>query len=89
MDAAARGGTAPTILNAANEVAVESFLSGKISFTDIPAIIAGVLAQMSCDRADTIDIIRLADEQARAAARRIITEMELGNGLSAPTGWKQ
>ena len=89
MEAAARGGTAPTILNAANEVAVESFLSGKISFTDIPAIIAGVLAQMSCDRADTIDIIRLADEQARAAARRIITETELGNGLSAPTGWKQ
>ncbi len=89
MEAAAKGGTAPTILNAANEVAVESFLSGKISFKDIPAIIAAVLAQMSCDNADSIDIIRQADEQARAAARRIITEMELGNGLSAPTGLKQ
>ena len=89
MEAAAKGGTAPTILNAANEVAVESFLSGNISFKDIPAIIAAVLAQMTCDNADSIDIIRQADEQARAAARRIITETELGNGLSAPTGLKQ
>ena len=71
MEAAAQGGTAPTILNAANEIAVESFLKGEISFTDIPAIIAGVLAQMSCGKADTIDIIRQADEQARATARRL------------------
>ncbi len=72
IEAAAKGGTAPTILNAANEVAVESFLSGKISFTDIPAIIAAVLAQMSCELADSIDIIRHADKQARAVARRLI-----------------
>ena len=71
MEAAAQGGTAPTILNAANEIAVESFLKGEISFTDIPAIIAGVLAQMSCGKADTIDIIRQADEQARVTARRL------------------
>ncbi|MES3006242.1 MAG: 1-deoxy-D-xylulose-5-phosphate reductoisomerase [Pseudomonadota bacterium] len=89
MEVAAQGGTAPTILNAANEVAVESFLKGAISFTDIPAIIAAVLAQMSCGKADTIDIIRQADEQARAIAWRLtakITATKLGNGLSAPTG---
>lgn len=68
MEAAEQGGTAPTVLNAANEVAVASFLDGGISFTDIPVIIARVLAQMTCRKADTIDIIRQADEQARAIA---------------------
>lgn len=71
MEAAEQGGTAPTILNAANEVAVASFLGGGISFTDIPVIIARVLAQMTCCKANTIDIIRQADAQARAIATRL------------------
>ncbi len=71
MEAAKLGGTAPTCLNAANEVAVESFLQGKSRFTDIPAIIAGVLEQMTCRKADTIDIIRKADTEARALALAI------------------
>ncbi len=71
IEAARAGGTAPTMLNAANEVAVESFLQGKSRFTDIPAIIAGVLAQMTCRKADTIDIIRQADRAARECAQEI------------------
>lgn len=71
IEAARQGGTAPTTLNAANEVAVASFLQGKSRFTDIPAIIAGVLEQMTCRAADTIDIIQQADTQARALARAI------------------
>ncbi len=71
MEAAKMGGTAPTCLNAANEVAVESFLQGKSRFTDIPAIIASVLEQMTCRKADTIDIIRQADTEARVLARAI------------------
>lgn len=71
MEAAKMGGTAATCLNAANEVAVESFLQGKSRFTDIPAIIAGVLEQMTCRKADTIDIIQHADLEARALAREI------------------
>lgn len=71
LEAAQQGGTAPTILNAANEIAVESFLQGGIGFTDIPVIIARVQAQMTCRKADTIDIIRQADEQARAIAREL------------------
>ena len=72
MEAARTGGTAPTILNAANEVAVESFLNGQSRFTDIPAIIAGTLEQMTCRKADSVDMIRQVDEQARAFARRLI-----------------
>jgi len=72
MEAARAGGTAPTILNAANEVAVESFLNGRSRFTDIPAIIAGTLEQMTCRKADSVDMIRQVDEQARALARRLI-----------------
>ena len=71
MEAAKMGGTAPTSLNAANEVAVESFLQGKSRFTDIPVIIAGVLEQMTCRKADTIDIIEQADTHARDLARAI------------------
>jgi len=71
MEAARAGGTAPTILNAANEVAVESFLRGESRFTDIPAIIAGALEQMTCRKADSVDMIRQVDEQARALARRL------------------
>lgn len=71
IEAARAGGTAPTILNAANEVAVECFLRGDSRFTDIPAIIAGVLEQMTCRSADTLDIIQQADAQARELARAI------------------
>jgi len=72
IEAARAGGTAPTILNAANEVAVESFLKGESRFTDIPAIIAGALEQMTCRKAESVDMIRQVDEQARALARRLI-----------------
>jgi len=72
MEAARAGGTAPTILNAANEVAVEAFLKGESGFTTIPAIIEQTLAQMTCRKAESVDMIRHVDEQARTLARRLI-----------------
>lgn len=72
MEAARAGGTAPTILNAANEVAVEAFLKGESGFTAIPAIIEQTLAQMTCRKAESVDMIRQVDEQARTLARRLI-----------------
>ncbi len=72
MEAARAGGTAPTILNAANEVAVDAFLKGESAFTAIPAIIEQTLAQMTCRKAESVDMIRQVDEQARAFARRLI-----------------
>ena len=64
------GGTAPAALNAADEVAVEAFLSGRIPFTEIPHIIERVLDKHSPAPADSIEAILGADRQARRAAHR-------------------
>ena len=68
------GGTAPAVLNAANEVAVDAFLNGKISFLDIPRLISDVLEAQASVAADTLDDVLLADAQARAAARAWILQ---------------
>ena len=67
-DALATGGTAPAILNAANEVAVTAFLHGRIRFTDIAAGCADVLAAVAHGPVDTLDDALAADAAARAAA---------------------
>jgi len=61
------GGTAPAILSAANEVAVEAFLSGRIPWTDIAAVVAEVLASgagTADEVADVLEADRLARERA-------------------------
>ena len=75
MQAAEQGGTMPAILNAANEVAVDSFLKGLISFTDIPVIIARVMAQIACSRAESLDTIRSADLEARTLATEMLNRI--------------
>jgi 1-deoxy-D-xylulose-5-phosphate reductoisomerase len=67
-----KGGTAPAVLNAANEVAVDAFLNGTITFLEIPELIKDVLANTISVDANTLDDILLADTQARAAARHWI-----------------
>jgi 1-deoxy-D-xylulose-5-phosphate reductoisomerase len=64
-----RGGTAPAVLNAANEVAVEAFLANRLRFIDIPQLIEDVLSKISADDATTLEGILAADQLARAAAR--------------------
>ncbi len=63
------GGTAPAVLNAANEVAVDAFLNLKISFLDIPRLIADVLAALPSAAANTLDDVLAADAAARNAAQ--------------------
>ena len=65
-----RGGTAPAILNAANEIAVERFLAGALPFTAIAAVIENVLAAASVQPLDSLETAWRADAQARASARR-------------------
>jgi 1-deoxy-D-xylulose-5-phosphate reductoisomerase len=62
------GGTAPCVLNAANEVAVHAFMDGRLRFLDISAVIEGALE--ACDRMDVRSFEDLydADAEARAAA---------------------
>ncbi len=69
-DVLKKGGSAPTVLNAANEIAVEGFLSGRIGFLDIAAIVEDVLIQYSHSAMNTLDDVRAFDSEAR----RIATE---------------
>jgi len=71
-EAAATGGTAPAILNAANEVAVEAFLDRRIGFTDIAGIIAGVLSEVTPGSDETLAQILGDDARARYAAGELI-----------------
>jgi 1-deoxy-D-xylulose-5-phosphate reductoisomerase len=75
MEAAAAKGTAPALLNAANEVAVDAFLSGKISFNQIVLINAEVLSKIPCETALTLAIIQAADVAARLEANQLINRL--------------
>jgi len=66
------GGTAPAILNAANEVAVSAFLQGRIRFLAIPALVEHVLAALPAVSADSLDVLRDADAHARRVAGQAI-----------------
>lgn len=62
------GGTAPAILNAANEIAVEAFLAEQIGFMDIPHIIESVLSVAAIESVESIAQLVAVDAQARQAA---------------------
>ena len=62
------GGTAPALLNAANEVAVDAFLRGHLSFTGIARVIDGVLGQIAAAEATELEGVLDADRRARACA---------------------
>ncbi len=68
-EAGEEGGTAPTILNAANEEAVAAFLECRIGFLDIAAAVARALQVVPITAADSLDAVREADARGRAAAR--------------------
>ena len=71
--AAQTGGTAPAVLNAANEAAVPAFLDGKIGFTDICALVEQALSAIPLCAADTLENILDADRKARQFVRQKIT----------------
>jgi len=62
------GGTAPAVLNAANEVAVAAFLDGKLRYTAIAQVIEAVLARIPAAAADSLEAVLEADRSARTAA---------------------
>lgn len=70
--AMAAGGTAPAILNAANEVAVSAFLQGRIAFLNIPALVANALSTLPATSADTLESLLAADRQARQITQTAI-----------------
>jgi 1-deoxy-D-xylulose-5-phosphate reductoisomerase len=62
------GGTAPAILNAANEIAVEAFLAEQIGFMDIPRVIETVLSDAKVENVESIEQLVTVDNLARQAA---------------------
>ncbi len=66
------GGVMPTVLNAANEIAVDAFLNEKVRFTDIAKIIEQTMAEFNAEQADSLEIILATDKQARDVAEQVI-----------------
>ncbi len=67
------GRSATVVLNAANEVAVDAFLDGRIGYTQIPVVIETVLEQATLTEPDTLDSILAADTHARELAERCLS----------------
>ena len=67
-EAGMAGGTAPCVLNAANEVAVRAFLDGRIGFLDIAAVVEEALEQVAPEPVTSLEQVLDADRRARAAA---------------------
>ena len=72
FEALAAGGTAPALLNAANEVAVQAFLDGRIGFRDIDRVISRVMLENDHGAASSIEAVMAQDARARGAAERIV-----------------
>jgi 1-deoxy-D-xylulose-5-phosphate reductoisomerase len=66
------GGTAPAWLNAANEVAVEAFLRGRIGWISISDVLDGVLSRHDGEMADSVEAVVEADRRARAVAEEVV-----------------
>jgi len=68
------GGAAPAVLNAANEIAVASFLDGNIAFGDISALVEDALTNSTCPAPATLEDVIATDKDTRAAVTRMIQE---------------
>jgi len=74
-EAFAAGGTAPAVLNAANEIAVAAFLEGQLCFADIPVIIEKTLSAVAVMPADSFEIIFAKDAEAREYAQALLRSL--------------
>lgn len=66
------GGTAPAVLNAANEIAVAAYLEERIGFLQIPEVLGEILSRHRRQDASDLDTVLSADEWAREEARRLV-----------------
>jgi 1-deoxy-D-xylulose-5-phosphate reductoisomerase len=67
------GGTAPAILNAANEIAVDAFLKGSLPFLSITDVVEDTLDALDSESATDLEVILNADQEARRIANEAIT----------------
>ena len=80
-EAGRQGGTAPACLNAANEIAVDGFLRGRLRWVDIPSVIEETMAQFDSREPDGLDDVLGADSEARALAREALARLEVNQPL--------
>ena len=73
----------PAVLNAANEIAVEAFLEGKMKFTDIPKTIEKVMSKHRVIKEPSLDDLLAADHWARQEASSCHPERSEGSAFSA------
>ena len=71
-DAARAGGTAPCVLNAANEVAVHAFLAGRLRFLEIADVIAHTLERIEIEPVRAFESLYEADRRAREVAGELV-----------------
>jgi len=69
------GGTAPAVLNAANEVAVDAFLAGRLRYTAIAQVIGDTLDRVACTAAEEVGAILDADVRARRTAADCVARL--------------
>ncbi len=74
-EAAQAGGTAPCILNAANEMAVHAFLEGRLGFTAIPETIERTLMELPSEPVRDFESLYEADRRARAVASETVASL--------------
>jgi 1-deoxy-D-xylulose-5-phosphate reductoisomerase len=74
-EAGEAGGTAPCVLNAADEVAVAAFLAGEIPFVGIPAVVEQVLEEMPARAVGHFDDLFAADAEARKRTEGRVREL--------------
>jgi 1-deoxy-D-xylulose-5-phosphate reductoisomerase len=77
FDAAAAGGDAPAILNAANEIAVQAFLDKRIGFAQIPQVVDNTLSGLDITEPDSLDGVQESDQKARIHSANYISQIEL------------
>lgn len=75
LAAAKTGGTAPSLLNAANESAVEAFCVGRISFLQISDVVAAVMDACPSERDGAVEAVLAADREGRRKAAAVIQAM--------------
>lgn len=76
FEAIAKGGTMPCILNAANEIAVQAFLEGKIRFTDMPKIAQQTMQKAVWSDTPDLDTLVATNTEARAIAEECVRGIE-------------
>ena len=75
IDAGRRGGTLPCALNAADEVAVEAFLTGRIAYLDIERVVGKTLEHTNREDVESLDQLEEVDREARLVAAGIVAGM--------------